>query len=367
MDKALFAPQWADPPGSTIARVISHRGISLADFASGLELSEFSVTQLLKGKVLIDSALAKRLSESLGSSASFWLNRETQYRQDIERLSAESAVISPETAAWAAQFPYRDMVKLGWLRGGIAKSELPRALCNFFGVSSPAEWNVKFRPDVAVAAFRTSPTYQSNPVAVATWLRWAELKSREIECLAWNPDRLRSELEDMRKLTRRNNPMLFLSELQMLCSQCGIALVIASAPTGCRASGATRFLTPDKALIVLSLRYKSDDHFWFTFFHEIGHLLLHGKDALFLEDGSEVSSIEEDQANQFSAQTLIPGQFRREFETVKPKTTALIRFAVRIGISPGVLVGQLQHAGVLGMNQFNGLKRRYEWSLPSTN
>jgi HTH-type transcriptional regulator / antitoxin HigA len=361
MDNNQFDPLWTNPPGSTIARMMSLRSISAAELAVDVELSENLVHQLLNGDGFIDAALAERLSKSLGSSPSFWLKRETLYRQDIERLSAKPAVTSQEAAAWAALFPYRDMVKLGWLRDNISKNDLPRALCDFFGVSSPAEWHIGFRPDVAVAAFRTSPTYKSDPVAVATWLRWAELKSKDIDCAPWNPERLRNTLNDMRKLTRRNNPALFFKELQILCSQCGIALVIAATPTGCRASGATRFLAPDKALIVLSLRYKSDDHFWFTFFHEIGHLLLHGKDALFLEDGSEVSSVEEAEANNFSADTLVPCQFREEFDAVRPKTITVIRLAVRIGISPGVLVGQLQHAGILRTNQLNGLKRRYDW------
>jgi HTH-type transcriptional regulator / antitoxin HigA len=38
---------------------------------------------------------------------------------------------------------------------------------------------------------------------------------------------------------------------------------------------------------MLSFRYKTNDHFWFSLFHELAHLLLHGKKSLFLEGCAE--------------------------------------------------------------------------------
>jgi hypothetical protein len=41
---------------------------------------------------------------------------------------------------------------------------------------------------------------------------------------------------------------------------------------------------------------------------------------------------------------------------------AIVRFAKRVGIAPGIIVGQLQHYDRIPRNYFNGLKRRYQWS-----
>ncbi len=162
-------------------------------------------------------------------------------------------------------------------------------------------------------------------------------------------------------LTRKRDPKLFIPELKRRCAECGVAVVIVRAPTGCRASGATRFLSRDKALLLLSFRYLSDDHFWFTFFHEAGHLLLHGKSALFLEGPNMLSTKEEEEASGFAARTLIPSEFRPGLLDLGVDGRQVIRFARLVGVSPGVVVGQLQYLRRLSPRQLNNLKTRFRW------
>jgi Zn-dependent peptidase ImmA (M78 family) len=116
---------------------------------------------------------------------------------------------------------------------------------------------------------------------------------------------------------------------------------------------------------MLSFRYLSDDHFWFTFFHEAGHLLLHGKKAVFLEGENIVSTKEEQEANDFSARFLVPRQYQAELLRLPVNSLEVIKFGRRIGISPGIVVGQLQHLGRLRQNELNALKRRFKWSHAS--
>ena len=114
-------------------------------------------------------------------------------------------------------------------------------------------------------------------------------------------------------------------------------------------------------MIFLSFRYLSDDQFWFTFFHEAGHLILHSKKALFLEDGSDVTSEEETQANHFSEEILIPRQARAELNTIALTKRDIMKFGVKVGISRGIVVGQLQHMKRLKADQLNWMKLRYKW------
>lgn len=221
-------------------------------------------------------------------------------------------------------------------------------------------WRATYRNILETAAFRTSPTFSSQPGAVAAWLRQGEIVSSSLECKPWDPKQFQKALSSIRPLTRKRDPKLFLPEVASRCAECGVSVAIVRAPTGCRASGATQFLSPSKALLLLSFRYLSDDHFWFTFFHEAGHLLLHSKKALFLEGGG-ASSAEENEANEFSAHTLVPPEFQSRLERLPIGRHEIRAFAKTVGVSPGIILGQLQHIGRARRNQLNTLKARFRW------
>ena len=358
-----FTPDWTTPPGRTISRIMRKRGLSNDELAMEIDVSESTIEGLLTGDVKIDYHLADKLSEILGSSSQFWLNREHQFREDLRRLNPSEVIGSELNADWARQFPVKDMIKNGWLPADTTVKNILDRLLSFFNIQNSYEWSERYHSHGAIAAFRRSPTFEANPNAVVAWLRWAELQANNQQCHKWNREKLISNIPEMRKLTRQKQPDIFLPRLKQLCAEAGVAVVIAPAPTGCTASGATCFLTSEKALIVLSLRYKTDDHFWFTFFHEIGHLVLHSEKALFLEDNSDVNAEEEIEANNFSQSILISPEEVEQLYSVRHRTNDIMRLSVRLGISSGIIVGQMQHKGILGRNQMNHLKRKYEWSL----
>jgi HTH-type transcriptional regulator/antitoxin HigA len=360
MIEDAFRPDWACPPGITIVEILSTRGLTLRTFADQLGTTLSVAEELAGGSYEIDDAMAECLHSVLGAPVRFWIHREQQYRADIDRVFAmESA---REIKSWLEELPVRDMVKFGWIECSKISDELSKACLDFFGVNDIPSWKRRYRAELAVAAFRSSASYPTLPGAVAAWLRRAELKSAEIRCAAWNREMFQHKLTEIRRLTRQKNPASFMPRLRDACAECGVAVVVAPAPNGCRASGATRFIEPGKAMIALSFRYRSDDQFWFTFFHEAGHLVLHSRDALFLEDESEVSLLEEKEANAFAAEILIPDVFVPGLMELRASTLDVIRFATTVGISPGIVVGQLQHRGRIASNRLNGLKRRFDWS-----
>jgi hypothetical protein len=178
----------------------------------------------------------------------------------------------------------------------------------------------------------------------------------------WSPELLRAALPDIRALVRTKRPASFFPKLVEIGQACGVAIVFVRTPTGCRASGATHFETGDKAILQLSFRYRSDDHFWFTVFHEIGHLLLHPTSHLFVEGQDYEMTEEESEANRFAADILIPPEFEGDLRSVPRDYRAYARLAKRIGVSAGVLVGQMQNRGLLKHDQMNFLKERYDWA-----
>ncbi len=347
-----FQPDWASPPGDTIADILRERDLSIRQLAVELRQPEDEVNGLLTGETAITLEVARRLEVTLGGSFQFWLSRDFDYRQDLARHSRMGF-------RWLSDLPFQEMISLGW----IPSNERPTlsSCLKFFDVSSLSEWNDRYSELQHVISFRTSAAFESKPAAVAAWLRQGEIEADRMKCAEWNASGFERCLLKVRKLTREKDRSRFLPVLKELCAQFGVAVVDLRAPKGCKASGATRFLSSEKAILMLSFRHLSDDQVWFTFFHEAGHLLLHGKKRFFLEADEVKSTTEEKEADVFAASVLVPQEYRAELLTLPATHKAVIRFAMRIGISPGLVVGQLQHLRHIRYNQLNRLKRYYKW------
>jgi Zn-dependent peptidase ImmA (M78 family) len=125
--------------------------------------------------------------------------------------------------------------------------------------------------------------------------------------------------------------------------------------------GLTQWLTPEKAVLQLSLRYKTNDHFWFSFFHEAGHILKHGKKEKFVEDGGDHDAKEEE-ANRFAEDSLIPRDWASGLPTLRSREQ-VEAFAEAVGIAPGIVLGRLQKMGQIEhRTSDNNLKQRLQWS-----
>ncbi|AUX47584.1 XRE family transcriptional regulator [Sorangium cellulosum] len=357
-----FCPDWASPPGETVADILEEQSITIREFARRIGHTIGQVKELLDGRAPITNTTAQKLEISLGVPAAFWVTREAQYRQDLARIQASVRSESSESSEqWLAELPIGDMIKFGWIPKAMSASAQAEACLRFFGVASVGEWRSRHLKSLESSAFRTSPSFRSQQGAVAAWLRQGEIESAEIACHAWSPKCFEAAIPHIRTLTRKKDPEKFVPELASICAECGVAVAVVRAPTGCRASGATRFLSPSKALLLLSFRHLSDDHFWFTFFHEAGHLLLHGEKGLFLDGLDASMDKDEEEANQFAAEALIPPQFQKDLLTLRADSHEIIRFSRLIGVSPGIVVGQLQHLKRIKYNELNSLKRRFQW------
>jgi HTH-type transcriptional regulator/antitoxin HigA len=349
-----FRPDWVSPPGDTIKDVLKERSLSLAEFAESIGQTVQEGRELLEGRATITIATARRLERVLGASVEFWMSRDFQYRQDVTRLCEADE-------GWLAELPISDMIRFGWLKPVPYPSDEVTACLRFFDVPSIRAWRAAYRGLQESVAFRSTRSFESRPAAVAAWLRQGEIEGNAIACHRWNPRRFQESLSAVRTLTRDKEPGRFLPKLRDLCAASGVAVAVVRAPSGCPASGATRFLSPDKALLLLSFRYLSDDQFWFSFFHEAGHLLMHG-DRLFLEGMDKEPMTEEVEANDFAGRTLVPSEFQQALLSLPLDGREVIRFARKLGVSPGIVVGQLQHHGKINFRQLSKLKRRFSWS-----
>ncbi len=357
---AEFAPDWLSTPGDTIADLLEERGWSQADLATRSGFTKKHVHLLLQGKAALSEDTALRLERVLGSSARFWINLETQYREQL--LRRESIALLEQDVTWLKELPLKDMVTFGWVEKAANKAQQVYVCLRYWGVASVAAWRAQY--EQPVAAYRAAEKLIRKPAAVSAWLRQGEREAEKLRCGEYSQERFEAVLQEVRELTLEHDTAKFVPALVEKCAQAGVAVVFAPAPKGCPVSGATKWLGANKALVMLSLRGKTDDKLWFTFFHEAGHLLKHGKRLIFLdilgEDGLKPE--EEEQANAFARDFLINAGRYGMFCGVGLFTEAAIRtFAQQEGVSPGIVVGRLQFDQHLGWDQLNKLKVSYRW------
>lgn len=358
--KNQYRPDTVSPPGETLQEALEERGMTQVDFAQRIGMSRKHLKQILDGAAPISTETALRFERVLGVPARFWNNREQQYRDFLAR-KAEEKELSKHTS-WLKNFKnIATMRKFDWIPDTKDSVESLRAILDFFGMASPDAWQEHWA--AVEVRYRRSQKYEPDAYALAAWLRRGELKAQEIDCAPFNEAKFRACLREIRKLTVEP-PEVFQNRLVEQCARCGVAVVfVRELPK--TASGATRWLTPTKALIQLSLKYKTDDHLWFTFFHEAGHILLHPKKDIFIE-GKASNSRAEEQANRFAARTLIADEdFEAFVASTKLSKESIRRFARSQGIAPGIVVGQLQHKGLLPYSHCNELKSKFEWGASS--
>jgi len=353
-----YEPDQVSPPGETLAELLEERQMTQTQFADRAGRTAKFVNEIIKGKASITPTVAIEFQRILGIPSSFWNNRQRHYEAFLAKKRESEALAG--NLDWAKNFPYRDMSKWKWVPQTRHKLDRLSSLLDFFGVANPRAWTDVWA-DINVA-YRRSDRINTNEFALAAWLRKGELMAQEIDCGTYSRDRFLSGLGEIRALTVEK-PETFVPKLTEMCSSCGVAVVfVPELPK--TASGATRWLSPNKALVQLSLRYKSDDHLWFTFFHEAAHILFHRKKLIYIESGT-YDSDQEREASRFAANTLIPqdklNSFVANFDSMNISKSSIRAFARQLGVAPGIVVGRLQHEGLLRQSHCNDLKRRLVW------
>ena len=357
--KNEYTPDTVSPPGETLQELLDEQGMSQAQLSERTGRPKKTINEIVQGKAAITPETALQLERVLRVPASFWNSREANYREYLARKDEERQLA--KCVGWLKELPISFMIKKGWINRCKNNVEQVKEMLMFFGVSSPTEWDRVF--EGRRVHFRQSSSFEIHRGAVAAWLRQGEVQARRIEVSPFSKEAFIGALKKIRALTKEH-PRVFEDSLPSLCAAAGVATVFVPAPQGCRASGATQWVSQSKALIQLSLRYKTDDHLWFTFFHEAGHIVKHGKKEVFLEGRKRSEGAKEEEANRFAAELLIPPKDFRTFVKQADFTkVAIVDFADAVDIAPGVVVGRLQHEGMLPWDSScNRLKKHLRWA-----
>jgi HTH-type transcriptional regulator/antitoxin HigA len=362
-----FAPDWVSPPGDTILDLMEERAWTQQQLADRLGYSLKHVNQLIKAKVPLTEDAAIRLQNVLGAPVGFWLTREAQYRERVAVLDAAERQVS--MVPWLDRFPIKDMMAVGILSkrrvDAKSKPEIVGELLGFYGVATPDQWQSQY--GCMELAFRRSREDQADVAAISAWLRMGERMAEKLDGPAYNEARFKAALGEVRGLSCQSPPE-FLPRMRQLLHEAGVAFVLVPSLPRTHVSGVARWLNARRPLIQLSMYGKQNDRFWFSFFHEAAHLLLHSqqKKSVFLDDPtrSDSSSEEEHEANLWARDFLITTEQAKALADL-PKTKASVNnFAQLIGVHPGIVVGRMQHDQLLDIRWLNDLKISFSFNAP---
>jgi len=352
-----YEPDYIVSPGEILEETLETCGIRKNDLAVRCGLSEKTISLILSGKAPVMPETAIQFKRVLGISASIWNNTEAKYQLYKATHGDREQLATYEK--WLKGFPVKELVERDIIKRKSDTAEMVAQLLDFFRVGSVPAWCTKYAN--MQLSFRHSLSFQSKLESLAVWLREGELKAEHIHCAPFDKKKFYDALGEIRRLTRETLKT-FAPRMIELCADAGVAVVFVKELPGTHLYGITRWLRPNKALIELSLRYKWEDHFWFTFYHESGHILLHGKKNVFIDD-TEFTAYdeEEEQANKFAANRLIS---KREYLSFVADEVfnqeSILAFAERLNIAPSIIVGRLQHdRKIPWATPLNYLKRKF--------
>lgn len=356
-----YQPDTVTPPGYTLKEILDVKGMTQTELAERMDRPTKTISEIANAKTQITSETAVQLENVLGVPAEFWLNRESRFQEYLAKQKERSMLESQIPIL--DKLPMRDLRKREFVSKTRDKVTQVKEAIRFYGVNNLTQvidiyfGNRQYQ-------FRKSDSYKLQKEHLAAWIREGEIRANEIKTNPYDENEFKKALAEIRHLSIER-PSVFEPKMGELCRKAGVAFVLVPQYQKCRTSGLARWARPDKALIQLSIRYKTDDHFWFSFFHEAAHILKHSKKDTFLDDyksSKDISEIEQE-ANDFAAEFLIPSE---EFEQVKYiynlSKDDVRAFANSLAISPGVVVGRLQHEGVIPYTWMNDLKTKFEWA-----
>lgn len=356
-----YAPNHATPPGDLIQEYLELYGISARELARRCGRSGKLMAEITAGKAPVEPETALQLERVLGVSAQIWSSMQAAFQLHQAREAEDKALA--ECYAWANSFPLKELADRGYLSHETGKAKQVKSILQFFGVGSVKACEDRIN-ELLDADYRTSPSFNNDTMSLATWLRIGERQAQNVDTDEYDREAFLDALSEIRELTRLPIDKA-LPKAKAKCADAGVAFVVEEATPKVRASGVSRWLSPRKALIQQTLRHKCGDHFWFTFYHECAHLLLHSRKSIFIDmpKGKGPGSADpkqEAEADAWAADFLVPGATMKKFlATFGGSADEVKSFASNCRIAPGIVVGQLQHLAVVPYgSKLNKLK---EW------
>lgn len=326
-------------PGETIKEQLEYKCISQKEFAMRMNVSEKHICNLLNGKTLLTYEMSLKLESVLGIEASFWNELERRYREKIEIVKYENDMENDIEKLML--YPYNEMQNLNWIDKTNNKIEKVKNLRNFFEVSSLENVENIYK---SIATFRVA---SSANLKTISWVQKVCIEGRKKVVSKINLNKLRNSINEIKSFVIKK-PNEFSDGLVDILAECGVALVYLPHLEGSMIHG-VNFKQGNKIILGISVRGVYADKFWFTLFHELGHIL----NACAKENCEEL-------ADEFAEGILIDSTSYNNFIKTNIFTKESIeRFSNEMNVSCGIVVGRIQNDKYIPFSKFNDLREKY--------
>ncbi len=327
------------PPGEFIREELDSRGWTQGDLAQIMDRPLRLINELVAGKKQVTPETARGLARAFGDGDPlYWMNLDAAYR--LRQLEPDQDVSVDRRAKLYSKFPVRELMKRKWIEPSKNLDVVEHRVCRFFGIKDVDE-----RPVFAHAA--KAVQYDERTALQLAWLFRAKELAEGTHSSPYSERKLRESLSKLRTLLVAPEEI---RQVSRILAEVGVRFVVVEFLPGAKIDGAAFWLN-DTPVIALSIRFDRLDNFWFVLRHEIEHVL--NRDGLVTVDvelteqlqRKEVLPPEEIKANTAAAEFLIPKSELDSFITrVRPlySEQRILLFAKRIGVHPGLVVGQLQ-------------------------
>jgi HTH-type transcriptional regulator/antitoxin HigA len=362
MNKVEYENILAFHPGYYISDLIKDLDMTQDEFAKRINITPKNLSDLVNGKASISDRIANNLSLMLGTSIEMWLDMQKKYDQkvlEIERLKAQK-----QEEEYLSMIDYSYFEKLGVVQSTKDVGERISELFKYLNISSFKVFTKPFferQFDAEVAKFRKKQCADVRILLNSNiWIQTVINIGRKTETKPYSEKSLRDYLPQIRAMTLQDIADI-IPNLCRILSECGVAFVLVPGLKNSGVYGATKWINKDKVVLGMTNRGQYADIFWFSLFHELGHVLQKRiKKTIVDFETSDNINDDEKEADQFARDRLIPPKEYQSFINKRFfSKKEICSFANSIEIHPGIVVGRLQKEGYVHYSHLNMLKQRF--------
>ena len=336
------------PTGNIIKEYLDEYSITQKDLAERINSSEKHISNVLNGKSRLTEEFALKLEKIIvGVPASYWLNYEAKYREQVAREEEMVAVSRWNLQEIAKKFHFKEVFK------GLDMSLTQQAIemLKLLKISDFENFDNVYNK-VAVDFMEDG----GEKEALAIWLNMCEaeieIQNGEIDTVQYKECNIKENLKKFKLLSNNSKTESSINSCRKLCNKLGIYLVFCEAVTNSKVRGALTTYK-DHPSIFISGRFKSHSNTWFALIHEIGHLLLHYNKNDVIVSYEDDENEKEKEANEFARDFFIdPAKYKQFCDKNEITAETIKELAKEQGTIPEIVVARLQHDKKIGFDQF---------------
>lgn len=350
-------------PGETISDVISERNITQAELATRTGVTPAYVSNVISGKKGISSKFAMALEYALDVPKSFWLNLQANYDAELLEYNEANTVTPDEMDVLQSLHEV-----VAWLRRmrliaqGESKTDTILSLRKALRISNITALSSL----VTVGAFRVSQKASVDPIVMGAWLRLCQVlgERNAVTVPQFSQESTEQMIAELKAIMIDPNANLQ-TDLARVLAQYGIKFCVVPNFPGAPVHGYISQNKDGEYQMALTIRGAYADIFWFSLFHEIGHIVNGdvSRASNFIDTIENADPDREAAADQFAGDRLLnPGSYAEFIATKDYRSIdAIQQYAASQSVSPHIVIGRLQKEKKIPYSWFSNYKTRYKW------